>query len=377
MSQVTIIGCDLHDRSMLLKIAVGMEEPVQRSFVNDEVGRDEMLRFLIDSAVQRGSERIVFVYEASGQGYGLYDLLSRDGIVCYVLSPTRLPSNPKRKKQKTDPKDAMMLLELARAHVLAGNKLPTVWIPPQQLRNDRELVRMRLATAESCTQVKLQIHSMLKRYGRALPSWFVKSRCWTRRFVAWLEEQAAKLPEQVTPTLRALIERFQLLHRQIAELDKHVRRLAQSDRYRAAHKYLREMPGVGLLTAMTFLTEMGDPMRFSNRREVAAYLGLCPASFESGEAKDRKGHITRQGPGRVRKVLCQAAWAAIRLDDATRNTWERIKGGKKRHGKKATVAIMRKLAIKMWHLMLKAGVSHELITPPTPPPCWIDSPSAN
>ena len=54
---------------------------------------------------------------------------------------------------------------------------------------------------------------------------------------------------------------------------------------------LRKLPGVGLLVAMTFLTEMGDLERFHNRREMAAYLGLCPSSFESGETNDRKGRI--------------------------------------------------------------------------------------
>jgi transposase len=126
------------------------------------------------------------------------------------------------------------------------------------------------------------------------------------------------------------------------------------------------------LTAMCFLTEMGDLTRFHNRRQVAAYLGLCPASFETGEASDRKGHITRQGPSRVRKVLCQAAWTGIRVDEATRTRWERIKRGSPRRGKKATVALMRTLGIQMWHRALYAGVAIELVAAAVPPPRWID-----
>jgi len=59
---------------------------------------------------------------------------------------------------------------------------------------------------------------------------------------------------------------------------------------------------------MVFLTEMGDLRRFRNRKKVGAYLGLVPTSNESGENTDHKGHITHQGPARLRKVLCQAAW---------------------------------------------------------------------
>ena len=112
-----------------------------------------MVQHLIEFANRHGSERIVFVYEASGQGYGLYDLLTDQGIECYVLSPTHLPKSQKQKRNKTDAKDAQMLLEKARAHVLAGNELPIVWTPPQALRNDRELVRARLETAEAGTSV--------------------------------------------------------------------------------------------------------------------------------------------------------------------------------------------------------------------------------
>jgi transposase len=111
---------------------------------------------------------------------------------------------------------------------------------------------------------------------------------------------------------------------------------------------------------MTFLTEMGDLERFHNRREVAAYLGLCPASFESGEANDRKGRITRQGPARVRKILCQAAWVSLSRCEETSAAYHRIKGGKSNRTKKAIVAAMRRLAIKMWHRAVSCGTADEL-----------------
>ena len=211
---------------------------------------------------------------------------------------------------------------------------------------------------------------MLKRHARELPAWFSKNRSWTRRFVKWLEKEAESMAATVTPVLLSLTERFETLRRQIVTLERHIRHLSRTPRYKLPYKELRELAGVGLITAMIFLTEMGDLTRFSNRRQVAAYLGVCPSSFESGEAKDRKGHITRQGPGRVRKVLCQAAWAAIRTDRQTRAVWQRIQQGKPRRSKKAVVAIMRQLGIRMWHVALSAGVDPTLTQPPTPPPRW-------
>ncbi len=373
-SEVTIVGCDLHDRNMLLKVALGKESSVERSFLNDPEGRERMMLYLIDFAKKRGSRRIVFVYEASGQGFGLYDLLNDHGIEGYVISPAHLPKSQKVRKNKTDAKDAQRLLETARGFVMAGNEMPIVWTPPQCLRDDRELVRGRIEAAEAVTRIKLQVLTLLKRHGIATPEWFRKSREWTRKFVTWLKQQAEKMANVISPVVRALIERFEVMQKQVTEFDRHLRVLAKSDRYRGAADALLELSGVGVLTAMTFLTEMGDLTRFSNRRQVAAYLGLCPSAHESGQTDDRKGHITRQGPGRVRKVLCQAAWTRVRKDEATRETWMRIQGDKRGLGKKAVVAVMRKLAILMWHRALAAGVCTDLTTPSRTSPGWIDQP---
>lgn len=129
-----------------------------------------MLDYLMDFADRHNSPRIVFVYEASGQGYGLHDFLTEQGFECFVLSPAHLAKSAKQKRNMTDAKDAQMLLEKARAYVLAGNALPIVWTPPQALRNDRELVRARLETAEAAASDKLSVLALLKRFGRPFGS---------------------------------------------------------------------------------------------------------------------------------------------------------------------------------------------------------------
>jgi len=372
MSKVIMVGCDLHDRSLLIRFAVGEGEPQQASFSNDRLGRGLLIERLNEVAAKHRCSRIVLAYEASGQGYGLSDFLHDHGIECYVLSPTHLPKTPKSAKQKTDAKDAQMLLEQVRGHVLAGNRLPVVWTPPQRLRDDRELVRARIDAADDTTRIKLQILSLLKRYGIAKPSWYTT---WTKRFVKWLRELAATMDAVVTPVLESLLDRYELYRQEQNQLDRAIQALSRTDRYRAACDELCRLPGVGLLTAMTFLTEMGDLQRFHNRREVAAYLGLCPSSFESGEATDRKGRITRQGPARLRKVLCQAAWVAVIHCEDTRAAYHRIRGGKSNRTKKALVAIMRQLAIRMWHRAAACGTvdelrgrggPHQRIVPPAP-----------
>lgn len=358
MSKVIMVGCDLHDRTLVLCFAAGTEKPQQSSFANSAMGRAQLVSRLRHIAKQQNSQRVVFAYEASAQGYGLADLLEEHQIECYVLSPTHLPKTAKSAKNKTDSKDALMLLEQVRGFVLAGNSLPTVWRPPQRVRDDREIVRARIDVADELTRIKLQVLSMLKRRGIEKPTWYCCK--WSKRLLHWLREVATTMDAMVAPVLESLIERYQLYHQEILRLDKSLRELSRTDRYRAGHQELRKIPGVGLLTAMSFLTEMGDLHRFANRREVAAYLGACPSSYESGEANDRKGRITRQGPSRLRKLLCQASWVAVRHCSVTKQTYTRIRGGKSNRTKKAIVAVMRRLAIKMWHRAASGGVSAEL-----------------
>ena len=360
MSQVIMIGCDLHDRTMLLRYAVGTAEPQQLSYPNDASGRRRMISRLKSLAKKNGAERVVFAYEASGLGYGLSDELNDAGIECYLLSPTLLPKTPKSAKAKTDAKDAQMLLEQVRGFVLAGNKLPVVWTPPQRLRDDRELVRGRVDIADELTRVKVQIGSMLKRYPLPIAS-PTRSR-WSKRFIAYVRAEVLPTMDLAVATkLECLLDRYAMFLCEQNKLDKAIDQLAKTERYKQAYRELRKIPGVGRLGAMTFLTEMGDLTRFNNRREVAAYLGLCPSSHESGEANNRKGRITRQGSARLRKVLCQAAWVGVNRCAETAAAYHRIKQGQSKRTKKALVALMRKIAIKLWHRALSCGVSSELL----------------
>ncbi len=114
-------------------------------------------------ALAAGNARLVFAYEASGPGFGLHDGLTEAGIECHVLAPTMIARSQRQASQKTDEKDAPQLIELLRAHVLAGNELPTVWIPDATTRDDREVVRTRLDVAEKITRVESPIQRLLKR----------------------------------------------------------------------------------------------------------------------------------------------------------------------------------------------------------------------
>jgi transposase len=356
MDKRIMIGCDLHDETMLLKVAVGRAAPEMRSFGNDRRGREALWQFLERLAAAHGGARIVFAYEASGQGYQLYDELSAAGIECRVLAPSRLSSSPHTRKRKTDERDAERILEAVRAHVLAGNPLPSIWVPDRQTRADRELVRARLDLGEQAARLKTQVSTLLKLHGVARPpeargGWTVGARRWLADVAAGPRGALAESPRRV---LASQLRRLAWWEEEIERLDGDLVALAETPRYREPVRALVELCGVGVLTALVYLTEMGDLRRFHNRREIGSYLGLVPSSHESGEVQERKGHITRQGSPRVRKVLCQAVWSRMCWDGPTQAAGERIAQGDRRRKKVAVVALMRRLAVVMWHTALAA-----------------------
>jgi transposase len=244
-------------------------------------------------------------------------------------------------------------MEVLRGSVLAGNRLPKVWIPPAQLRDDRELVRRRLELGEELSRTKNRIHGLLQRRGIRRPE-HLKS-LWTQKYLRWLDEVAGVSGRGLCEHLRSLLRELRFCLSEQEQLDRELQSLSEQSRYQAQAFSLTSLKGVGLLTALVFLTELGDLKRFGNRRALASYLGLTPRSYESGEHNDRKGHISRLGPSRVRKVLNQAALAVINFSPEW-GRWYRLRtrDSKSTHKKKMIVAVMRRLGVWMWRQGLKA-----------------------
>ncbi|SRR5258708_24738634 len=354
MSKIMLVGCDLHDKNMLLMFAANRAAPNKKTFLNSRESRRKMIKGLLEHAREIGASKTVFAYEASGLGFGLYDELTEAGIICHVLAPTRIERSSKERRNKTDEKDALRILEILRGHYLAGNRLPDVWIPPVETRDDRELVRCRLDVQDKITCVKTQIRTLLKRNGiEKLDS---LGGSWTRKYYEWLEALSVcdePLASGARKNLSSLLRQLKTLEAEIESLDKDIRALSQDERYAKKVRALIALAGVGMLSAMVFLTELGDLRRFKNRRQIGSYLGVVPAAYESGEASDRKGHITHQGPDRVRCMLCQCAWNHVRFDEDAKAFYGRIVAKNPKKKKKALVAAMRRLAIRMWHIVLE------------------------
>lgn len=356
MANCMMIGCDLHDKSMLLKGAVDRDEPWVNTCRTSINARQRMVEDVHRRAAKAGASRIIFAYEACGFGFLLYDELVAAGIECYIVAPSKMPRSAHSRKRKTDERDAQAILDALRSFVLAGVALPSIWVPSMQARDDRELVRRRLSVAEDASATKTRIRWLLKQHGIEVAA----TKPWTAAYWIWLESLiAGTLHGGAGASLASLMRQLKWRQQERALLDEQVVALSLTDRYSAQVSALCRHQGVGILTAMVFLTELGDLHRFKNRRQVGSFLGLTPACHESGENSDHKGHITHQGPFRVRKVLCQTVWSRLRVDPSEREAYDRLVARNPRNKKVAVVARMRVMAIRLWHDGLAAQESME------------------
>jgi transposase len=223
-------GCDLHDKSMLLRIAADRDEPITRSWGTSASARRAMAADVQRRAARCGARRIVFGYEACGFGFGLHDELTAAGIECHVLAPSKMAKSVKHRKRKTDQLDAQFILDAIRSYVLAGVALPSVWVPDLATRQDRELGRRRLAVAQDSSASQVRIRWLLKGHGiESAPG-----KAWTGAYWAWLDRLVEEeLPASPAAALGSLTRQVRWLESEEAQWDAAIVALSQPPRYKA------------------------------------------------------------------------------------------------------------------------------------------------
>jgi transposase len=118
------------------------------------------------------------------------------------------------------------------------------------------------------------------------------------------EKVAACIPEELRPALEPLLETIASLSTRVRHYDRELEELAQE--HYPETKLLRQVQGVGTLTALTFVLTLEDPGRFEESRRVGAYLGLVPGKDHSGE-RDPQKRISREGDEMLRRLLVGSA----------------------------------------------------------------------
>lgn len=234
---------------------------------------------------------------------------------------------------KTDRNDAQGL-----ARLLYAGFYKEVAVKTMDNHRVRAAVGARAQIVRGVVDFKNQIRGLLK----------VKGTILTRRQLAKLREHPNAFHDE---SIRVLHEVVEFLDKKVHELDKSLMQTAKKDE---TIKRLMRIPGVGPVTAVTYVATIDDPGRFKNSRNVGAYLGLTPRRYQSGEM-DIVGRISKCGDGLLRGYLYEAAGVLLLRTRSTSPLQEWALRLKARTGaKKAKVALARKLAVIM-HRMLITG----------------------
>ena len=298
-----------------------------------------------DLLVENAPNRVVF--ETCGIAGWVHDLATALELDIQVANPSHEAWRWNKVKRKTDKDDALKLAKMS-----AMNELPTVWMPSPTGRQYRRLVLHRSKLKSRLTAIKNEIRSILQQQAIAMAS---AQKAWTKVAVQMLQKYAKPIEQCDMNNLwrgRLHLELICLEQTSVAVkmLEKKLEQLgAKDDRIRR----LRTVPGVGPRLSEAVVATIGDPHRFRNGRQVAAYVGLVPKQYQSG-TMNRHGRITRRGPRLLRTMLVEVAWLAYRYNPWGHAFVEHVSKGQKSRRKQAIVALARKLLIRLW-AMLRDG----------------------
>jgi transposase len=264
--------------------------------------------------------------------------LRRVGAEVHLAEPAETADRRGRKKRaKTDWADARHLREL----VMIG-RLPESWIPPDHLLDLRARVRLRHALVNQRGEWLQRIQAVLYHHG--LPP---RRDLLTRENRGWV----ARLPlpaaarEQVTVALQVI----DAVDVELAPLDKQLRSYA---RRQAGCRALQAHYGIGPLTAVVVLAELGDARRFSSSRDAVRYAGL-DITVKQSDQRRAPGHLSRQGPPALRWALFEAAQAARRKTSPDRAYYDQAAA--RIGGNRACLAVARKLLKRSYHTLRELG----------------------
>jgi transposase len=311
---ITWVGIDAHKKTLAVAVlSPGSRAPEEFTIDNNEKAIRKLVRRI--AASSRGRE-IRACYEAGTCGFTLQRRLEAgDGVVCEVVAPALVPRKP-GERIKTDQRDAKKLAEMHRAGLLTTVSAPT---PEQEAV--RDLCRCRENIRTDLARSRQRLLKMLVRRGYAFTG---KSRTWTSKHREWLDTLAFdnELDRVTITDYRLAIEQAE---RRLKALDAELERAAALPLYREHVAWLRCFHGIDTTIAMIFVAELHGIERFDSPRKLAAYLGLVPTLYASGESA-RRGAITKTGNKHVRRVLLQAAWLYMRRTGIGRTLRARREG---------------------------------------------------
>lgn len=294
MDAIIFVGLDVHKATVSVALAEGGRGGEVRQVGVFENRPEVLVRMA--TRLCKGGRRLNFCYEAGPCGYGLHRLLTGCGHECVVVAPSLTPMKA-GDRVKTDRRDALMLAKLHRA-----GELTPIWIPDAAHEAMRDLVRARATAVRTLSKARQHLQGFLLRHERL----YRGARAWTLAYRRWLTTVRFEHPAQQV-VLQDYIHAVQGAEARRDRLTRQIEELLPTWSMAPVVAALQAMRGVALVVAVTVVAEVGDFHRFTNPRQLMAYLGLVPSEHSSGSSV-RRGAITKAGNALTRRALIEGAW---------------------------------------------------------------------
>jgi transposase len=265
--------------------------------------------------------------------------LERVGAEVHLAEPAEAAAlKGKKKRAKTDWADARHLREL----LLIG-RLPESWIPPAHILDLRARVRTRHLLSHQRCEWQQRMQAVLYHHG------FPRQRnLLTTERRQWLAD--LQLPVAARQQLTIALQMIDVIDTQLVPFDRELR--AYGRRQTGCRALIDRLYGVGELTAVTILAELGDARRFANSRDAVRYGGLDITVYQSDEHR-APGHLSRQGPPALRWALYEAAQVARHPASPDRQYYLQL--AERIGGNRACLALARKLLKRCYHILKELG----------------------
>jgi len=325
------IGLDIHKEYL---VASGVNPAQEMVFGPQRAS----MRDLEDWVAKYLTPQDAVVVEMTTNTYAVYDALLPHVHSVTVVHPPHVALIV-RAQVKTDRKAALTLAQLHAAGLLVG-----IWIPPKDVRDLRALIAQRQKMERLTTTAKNRLHAVLHRHHLDAPGD-------SQPFSPKHKEFWLNLPVSAMERVNVACdwETVEFAERQKERLEQGIAQAAVGDE---RIPLLVQLPGIGLIAAVTLLAAIGDIRRFDDAKHLIGYAGLGARVHDSGHLH-ATGRITKAGRKDIRHVMVEAAQSAARTHPHWKAELARLEP---RLGRpKAIVAIARKLLVAVWHVLAEQG----------------------
>ncbi len=245
--------------------------------------------------------------------------------------------------KKSDRLDAQTI-----AIYLEKGLLPTVYIPEEDIERLRQLLKARENYIDQRKSSMNQTHSLLLEYGIKIKN----RQLLTDKGIKEVEDNLKDIPLEIQGVIKSYIGTIKHLTKEIKKIEEIINQYVEENQEIKEKKdILKSIPGIGEITALTFISVIGDVNRFEGSRKVGTYIGLVPKVYGSGDSV-KIGKITKKGDSILRNKLLQAAISLLKAkkENSLKEFFNRlIKSGVSKN--KARIAVARKLATVMFVLL--------------------------